>query len=143
MRKILVLALLLLPVPLPASDDPPEQAVAQFLDAFRAMEPARFDSFFAPDATVFFPDGRFPTNRLLPRAEALAAFHGFFETLKAQGLTRLQIDPVDLRIERFGDVAVVTFLLKGSESMGRRTVVFSKAEGGWRIVHLHASRSVP
>lgn len=141
MRKFLLLLLLLLAAPLRASDDTPDQAVAGFLDAFRAMEPARFDSFFAPDATVFFPDGRFPTDRRLPRAEALDTFHAFFESLKAQGQTRLEIDPVDPRIDRYGDVAVVTFLLKGAEFMGRRTVVFRRGLDGWRIVHLHASRS--
>lgn len=143
MRKFLVLPLLLLAAPLHAADDRPDQAVAAFLDAFRAMEPARFDSFFAPDATVFFPDGRFPTNRLLPRAEALDTFHGFFDALKTQGLTRLEIDPVDQRIDRHGDVAVVTFLLKGAETTGRRTLVLRHQDGSWRIVHLHASRSAP
>lgn len=143
MRTFLLLLLLLLAAPLRAADETPEQAVAGFLDAFRAMEPARFDSFFAQDATVFFPDGRFPTDRRLPRTEALETFHGFFESLKAQGLTRLEIDPVDPRIDRYGDVAVVTFLLKGTEFMGRRTVVFRKEKDGWRIVHLHASRSSP
>jgi ketosteroid isomerase-like protein len=143
MRRRLLLALLLLAAPLHASDDRPEQAVALFLEAFRAMDPARFDPFFAPDATVFFPDGRFPTNRLLPRAEALATFHGLFDSLKAQGQTRLEIDPVDQHIDRYGNVAVVTFLLKSGETMGRRSVVLRQDEGAWRIVHLHASRSAP
>jgi ketosteroid isomerase-like protein len=141
MRRRLLLALLLLAAPLHASDDRPEQAVALFLEAFRAMDPARFDPFFAPDATVFFPDGRFPTNRLLPRAEALATFHGLFDSLKAQGQTRLQIDPVDQHIDRYGDVAVVTFLLEGAGTMGRRTLVLRLQDGSWRIVHLHASKA--
>jgi ketosteroid isomerase-like protein len=139
----LVLALLLLAAPLHARDDRPEQAVAAFLDAFQAMDPARFDPFFAPGATVFMPDGRFPTDRLLPRAEALETFHGFFTALKAQGLTRLEIDPVDQRIDRHGDMAVVTFLLKGAGTTGRRTLILRHQEGSWRIIHLHASRSTP
>jgi ketosteroid isomerase-like protein len=141
MRRFLFLALLLLAAPVRASDAHPELAVAAFLDAFRAMEPARFDSFFAPDATVFFPDERFPANRLLPRAEALQTFHGFFKSLKAQGLKRLEIDPLDLRVDRQGDVAVVTFLLKGAAGMGRRTLVLRQQGDSWQIVHLHASRA--
>ena len=143
MRRLLLLALLLVAMPLRASDNPPERTVAQFLDAFRAMEPARFDSFFAAEATVFFPDARFPADRLLSGQEALETFHGFFEALKAQGLTRLEIEPLELRVDRRGDVAVVTFLLKGGGGVGRRTLVLHQRGDGWKIVHLHASRATP
>ena len=50
----------------------------------------------------------------------------------------LQLEPRDLLIQLFGDVAVVTFHLEGSR-LARRTFVLAKTGIEWKIVHLHAS----
>jgi hypothetical protein len=38
-----------------------------------------------------------------------------------------------------GDTAVVSFHLRNSERIARRTLVMKKARGAWLIAHLHAS----
>jgi len=47
--------------------------------------------------------------------------------------------PVGTKIQLLGNVAVVTFHLKGEEVVSRRTLVLQKRSGKWLIVHLHAS----
>jgi len=37
------------------------------------------------------------------------------------------------------NAAIVTFHLRNDERVGRRTIVFRKTDGAWRIAHLHAS----
>ena len=52
---------------------------------------------------------------------------------------RLSIDPKDVRVQRYGDVGVVTFHLEGGENVGRRTAVMRRTGDRWLLVHLHAS----
>ena len=130
------LALLAAPLPEPTS---PEAAASAFVEAFKAMDKARFDAFFASDVTMFFPEGPFPKARVDGRAAVLSAFHSFFERVKERGRSTLNIAPLDQRIEQFGDVAVVTFRLDGGDAVGRRSVILRKIENEWRIVHFHAS----
>lgn len=54
---LMSIALMAAPVPKPTT---PDATASAFVDAFRAMGEARFDRFFAPDVTTFFPDGPFP-----------------------------------------------------------------------------------
>jgi ketosteroid isomerase-like protein len=117
----------------------PGAAASAFLDAFRQMDEARFDPFFAPDVTMFFPDGAFPTSRVEGRDAVLAVFHGLFARARRSGRTRLAIAPIGERIQSFGDIAIVTFGLDSEDSVGRRTIVLRNVSGEWRIVHFHAS----
>ena len=117
----------------------PEAAATEFLDAFKSMDQARFDQFFATDVTMFFPDGPFPEARVEGRQAVLASFHEFFALVRKRGRTALNITPVDQRVQLYGDVAVVTFGLESSEAVGRRSIVFRKIGNDWRIVHFHAS----
>ncbi len=52
------------------------------------------------------------------------------------------LEPRDLEVEVFTDAAVATFHLENGPSLSRRTFVLAKRDGGWRIVHLHASNVV-
>ena len=118
----------------------PEQTAAAFLEAFRAMDQARFDEFFAPDATMFFPGGGSnPKDRVEGRDAVLSSFHNFFKLLKEQGTTSLDIAPQDQRVQLYGDVAVVTFELDWGDAVGRRSIVLRKMGDEWRIAHFHAS----
>jgi ketosteroid isomerase-like protein len=55
-------------------------------------------------------------------------------------LLDMDIQPKEMRIQLFGDVAIATFHLDDRAGfLNRRTIVLNKAEKGWKIVHLHAS----
>ena len=124
----------------PQADAPtPAQAATAFLEAFNALDAERFDSFFADDATMFFPDGPFPQQRVEGKAAVTAAFHQFFDLARERGATRLGIRPQDLTAQEHGAFAVVTFHLRGNGNIGRRSLVFRREPNGWRIVHFHAS----
>ena len=54
----------------------------------------------------------------------------------------ISLDPLDLEVKMFSDAALVTFHLIDGDALSRRSFVFSKREGEWKIVHLHASNVV-
>jgi ketosteroid isomerase-like protein len=52
----------------------------------------------------------------------------------------MNIQPRQLKLQVFGNVAIATFHLDDKVGfVNRRTVVLNKNETGWKIVHLHAS----
>jgi ketosteroid isomerase-like protein len=117
----------------------PQQAVTAFLEAFNSLDPVRFDASFAEDASMFFPAGPFPKARVEGKQAVTAAFHNFFDMAKQRGATRLGIQPLDLRVQEYGDFAVATFHLRGNGNVGRRSILMRRDRAGWRIVHFHAS----
>ena len=123
----------------PLEKDSAEQTAIAFVEAFNALDPARFDAFFAEDVTMFFPSGPFPSARVNGKKDVTAAFHRFFETAKEKGATRLNIQPANLQVQNYGDVALASFELGVKGSIGRRSILFRRNQGSWRIVHFHAS----
>ena len=138
MALALLAALALASTPV-APPSGPEAAAAAFVEVFRAMDEARFDAFFAPEVTMFFPDGPFPRERVNGREAVLSAFHSFFARVRERGRTRLNIAPLDQLIQHHGDVAIVSFKLDSDGAVGRRSVILRRIGGAWRIVHFHAS----
>jgi ketosteroid isomerase-like protein len=65
-------------------------------------------------------------------------FKAISEALK-QMPTPLRIDPQELVVREFGDVALMTFHLKLPGPLHRRSFVLRKRDGRWRIAHIHAS----
>jgi ketosteroid isomerase-like protein len=116
-----------------------EQAANNFLEAFISLDAVRFNEFFAEDATMFFPDGPFPKDRVEGKPAVTAAFAKFFELAKERGASRLNIKPLDLRVQSYGNFAIVTFHLGGDRNIGRRSILFRRDRGNWHIVHFHAS----
>lgn len=115
-------------------------AEAAFIEAFNSLDQARFDAAWAEDATIFFPRGPFPTERIEGKAEITAVFKRAFDAIRARNpAARLNITPVKLLTQHYGDVGVVTFELEGADARGRRTLVMRRTEGRWLIVHMHAS----
>lgn len=123
----------------PGTNESAEQTAIAFVEAFNALDPARFDAFFADDVTMFFPSGSFPSARVESKKDVTAAFHRFFEMAKEKGATRLNIQPANLQVQNYGDLAVASFELGGKGSIGRRSILFRRDQGSWRIVHFHAS----
>jgi hypothetical protein len=137
-------------VPAVANAAPPqaapadEAAVGKMLDGFIAAlngaDVNAFIGFFTPDATLFFPLASLPL-RLEDRQQIATAFAAFFEVVRKRepGPPYMNMIPVGTKIQLLGNVAVVTFHLKGEEAVSRRTLVLQKRSGKWLIVHLHAS----
>jgi ketosteroid isomerase-like protein len=117
-----------------------KDALAKFIRAFDDLDWEGFRLAFDDNATVFYP-------RAVPeRANGRAQFENTFKTVFAQirsGKTAapyMDIQPKEMRIQLFGDVAIATFHLDDREGfLNRRTIVLNKTGMGWKIVHLHAS----
>jgi ketosteroid isomerase-like protein len=116
-------------------------AAEAFVDAFNDLDWERFEEAWAEDATAFMPLPEFPA-RLSGRDTIVAAFRSVFGDFpdRFEGPPYLTIDPVDLRIDVAGTTAIVTFHLGDEAPRSRRTLVFVREGGAWRIAHLHASR---
>ena len=140
-----LLCLLVLPSLLAQAKPAPPQsevrdALANFLRAFENLDWEAFRLTFSDDATVFYPRG-FP-ERADGRAEFEKTFKVVFDQIRG-GKTRapyMTIQPKDMRVQSFGNVAIATFHLDDRAGfINRRTIVLNKTKAGWKIVHLHAS----
>ena len=121
----------------------PAETLRAFLMAFENCDLPLMESFFAPDATYFdraqpgsrnvesyergigMPAGMRELAEQLPRAGGRAPYH--------------KVEPQNLLIQSFENVALCTFHLLNADTLGRRTVVLNRRHEGWRIVHIHAS----
>ena len=111
----------------------PETTVNEFLAALDKGDPHIAD-LFTEDATMFFPMNAQPL-RLNGRSEIAAAFASLFGPSYRGGMP----PPSDLRVQRSGDTAVVTFQTVNPNVTSRRTLVLRREGGRWRIAHLHGS----
>ncbi len=123
-----------------------EAAARTFLAAFDDLDMPRFLDAFSDDATIIHPPAgpprTFPT-RLQGKAEIARTFGVVFDEIR-RGSGKAappyhHIDPQDLLVQLYGDVAVLTFHLGSDVRRGRRTLVFRQVGPAWKIVHLHAS----
>ncbi len=119
--------------------------VRETLDGFfRAVESRDLDRitpYFEEDAQMFSPLGTYPA-RLDGRAAIMEQFKAISEALK-QMPTPIRIDPQELVMREFGDIALVTFHLKLPGPLHRRSFILRKRDGRWRIAHIHASMASP
>jgi ketosteroid isomerase-like protein len=115
-------------------------ALAKFVSAFDNLDWKTFRSTFDDGATVFYPRG-FP-ERANGRDEFEKAFKLVFQQIRAGKTTApyMNIQPKDMNLQIFGDIAIATFHLDDRPGfLNRRTIVLHKTRLGWKIVHLHAS----
>ena len=116
------------------------EALAKFIRAFDDLDWENFRLAFDDNATVFYP--RASPHRATGRAEFEKAFKTVFQQIR-DGKTAapfMDIQPKEMKIQFFGDVAIATFHLDDRRGfLNRRTIVLNKTEEGWKIVHLHAS----
>ena len=115
--------------------------IRETLDGFfRAVESRDLDRiapYFEEDAQMFSPLGTYPA-RLDGRAAIMEQFKAISEALK-QMPTPIRIDPQEMVVREFGDIALVTFHLKLPGPLHRRSFILHKRDGRWRIAHIHAS----
>jgi ketosteroid isomerase-like protein len=118
--------------------------VARFLDSFvesfQNLEWDRFRDHFSDEATVFFP-APYSGERASGRAAVEAGFRGVFDRWRNErpGPPYLEIRPLDVMVQSYGGIHVVTFHLESDDSRSRRTMVLGRERGALRILHLHAS----
>src|SRR5690242_19167011 len=113
--RIVVAVALLIPVfaqskPAPADTDV-RQALANFIRAFDDLDWEHFRLAFDDNATVFYP--RAIPDRANGRAEFEKAFKTVFQQIRGAKTAApyMDIQPRDLKIQVFGDLAIATFHL--------------------------------
>ena len=115
-------------------------ALAKFVRAFDDLDWEALRLAFDDNATVFYPRA-FP-ERANGRAEFEKTFKVVFQQIRG-GKTAapyMDIQPKDMKVQMFGDCAIATFHLDDRPGLlNRRTIMLTKTNAGWKIVHLHAS----
>ena len=118
-------------------------ATQKFLHAFNNLEWETFRNSFAKDATIFYPvweEAKRRSGKNEIEETWIKLFPEFTDPLNT---FKLSITPKDLFIQLYYKTAIVTFHLgEGNNSLYRRTIVFVKEKEDWKIVHLHASKSI-
>jgi ketosteroid isomerase-like protein len=117
-----------------------QKTLAQFIRAFDDLDWEHFRLAFDDNATVFLPRG--VPERADGRAEFEKAFKNVFEQIRAgkAAAPYMDIQPKEMKLQIFGNTAIATFHLDDRAGLlNRRTIVLEKTQGGWKIVHLHAS----
>jgi hypothetical protein len=120
-----------------------EDAMARFVTAFENLDWTTFRRCFSANPTMFHPASP-NLRRVNSPIEFDKAWQGVFNRIKKNsGRTSppyMKLNSQDVRIERLTpDVALVTFHLADPGIIGRRSLVFQKIDGDWKIVHIHAS----
>jgi hypothetical protein len=125
--------------------------LSEFLSAFENGDTEKMETYFARDA-VTFPRAIMSNNyepgintddyRRVTGIDPnmLAAVDNWKAT--QPGPPYISLQPEDLDIKMYTDVALVTFHLTGENSVSRRSFVLSDTQGEWKIIHLHASNVI-
>jgi ketosteroid isomerase-like protein len=118
--------------------------VRSFLLAFENLDMQQFVACFADNATVFFPMPE-PPERVEGKQAIKQRFEKVFASIRStakSGPPFHHLASEDLTIQMMpGQTAVVSFHLRNSERIARRTLVLINTNGQWRILHLHASNA--
>lgn len=131
MRRVALLLLLLAGCASVRTPDPREAMLA-WMEALNALDETRIVGAFAEDATAFFPVVK--VERLDGKRAIAEVFHQY-----VAGSKKTNIVPEDLRVQRHGDIAIVTFNVHNPSAVSRRTFVWRWEGARWRIAHMHAS----
>jgi ketosteroid isomerase-like protein len=145
------IALLIAASPLACATEPNESGnraaieafTRKFLRAFEDLDMPQFIACFADNATVFFPLPE-PPERVEGKQAIQKRFEQVFASIRSteSGPPFHHLAPEDLAIQMMpGQTAVVSFHLRNSERIARRTLVLTNTNGRWLILHLHASNA--
>ena len=116
------------------------QAAEHFLRVFDNMEWEAFEAAWATSPSVFFPFRDTP-ERVEGTAVA-ARFRTFFDEVRSTrpGPPYLRLHPQEFRAEVMGSTGFVTFRLgRAPGNVSRRTLLFVRESGQWKLAHMHAS----
>jgi uncharacterized protein (TIGR02246 family) len=119
-----------------------EAFTRKFLRAFEDLDMQQFIACFADNATMFFPMPE-PPERAQGKQAIKQLFEHVFASIRStakSGPPFHHLAPEDLVIQMMpGQSAVVSFHLRNSKRIARRTLVLTNTNGRWLILHLHAS----
>jgi ketosteroid isomerase-like protein len=112
--------------------------MTRFLDALNALDADAMSAFFAEDITAFVPTAR--PERVQGRAAVDEIFRAFVSKTR-ETRSRLSLEPESMEVVVSGDLGLVSFQTRdrGANITRRRTFVFARHRGVWRIRHFHAS----
>ena len=116
-----------------------KEKLNEFITAFSNLDIDGMMVQFADDATAFFPIAHRSTF-LDGKKAIFDAFSNVISKIRAAGLDAIRLDVEDVKIQRFGDVAVATFHIRDGD-LSRRTLVLRRLHDDWLIQHLHASNA--
>jgi hypothetical protein len=130
----------------PAASDHAElvQAAEHFLRVFDNMEWEPFRAAWSSAPSVFFPFRDTPER--VDGAAVSARFRAFFNEVKAtrEGPPYLRLTPLQFRAEVMGSAGLVTFMIgRAPDGVWRRTLLFVREGGQWKLAHMHASNAEP
>lgn len=115
-------------------------AAEHFLRVFDNLEFEPFEAAWSSSRSVFFPFRDTPE-----RVEGAAVgerFRSFFAEVRSTrpGPPYLHLQPRELRVDVVGDAGLVTFMLgRAPGDVSRRTLLFVRERGVWKLRHMHAS----
>jgi len=122
-----------------------QELMSRFLTSFENLDMTAFVGCFADDATVFFPSPE-PPERFNGKDAIQVHFQKVFDAIRkgaAAGPPYHRLVPQDVDIQLLSaDAAVVSFHLRNTERLARRTLVLKNVNGAWVIAHLHASNVI-
>lgn len=117
------------------------QVIEAFNRAFADNDPDRYFTFIDEDITVLTPSNPY-------RVEGIPDDREEFEWGIRTGRSRVgYFQELQPHVQRYGDVAVVTYFSRGSYGPEgeavvaylKETDVLVRREGTWKIVHIHVS----
>src|SRR4051812_16545078 len=88
------------------TSDTPRATMSGFMDALNSLDMDGMTSYFADDITAFFPVAQ--GERANGKAAVVEIFRKYVDGTK-KTISRTNIVPEDLRVDQYGDVAIVTF----------------------------------
>lgn len=110
-----------------------------YLSAFNRRDWEAFRATFDDSITVMF-DRPAPPER---RDGRVAVEELFRRVFPAAGQSPQQVPPPivpdRLLTQDLGDVVVVSFHIRSSDEVARRTVILHRTPRGWRVIHIHGS----
>ena len=110
-----------------------------YIAVFNDRDWKGFSACLSDEITVMF-DSRNRPDRKNGRTEVEQMFRFLFpEPGTPLDPNRFKIIPVDLLIQDLGDAAVISFVMKDTAQIARRSLVLQKKNNQWQIVHIHAS----
>lgn len=118
-----------------------KEVLHHFLDAFRNLDWSAFMDYFADEASMFFPSTAKSARLARGKKEIESLFRPFFDHLRSQRRSApyIDIDPLDLEIRLFDELALIMFHLDDPGQYGRRTIIMRRSNRVWKIFHVHAS----
>lgn len=149
MKAAVILAFALCGLAAAAQPAPEQQVRDEFqrcISAFTGGDADTFTGCFAENITLFNPEiPQAPSPHRMDGREAVA---GYFRALIEDARKRtdkppyFNVRPQNIAVQMLGDAALVTFEFdREGGSLGRRSFVFARSHGHWRIVHIHASNT--